>query len=91
MAWWSRTPPQPEPEETPVDTTEHEGLTEEDKRKAWRLLALLDALRETHPEPVSLDEIDTLGRVAKGHHDLHDACAALRNGCALGTLARIFT
>lgn len=90
--WWSQ-PAQPEPEETPVASTEIEDvLTEEGKRKAWRLLALLDALRVRRPaEPVSLDEIDLLGRVAEGHHDLHDACAALRNGCGLDHLAQIFT
>lgn len=69
-----------------------EQMTEEGKRKAWRLLALLDALRVRRPaDPVSLDEIDLLGRVAEGHHDLHDACAAVRNGCGLELLAQIFT
>ncbi|HET6916933.1 MAG TPA: hypothetical protein VFH56_12655 [Acidimicrobiales bacterium] len=67
-------------------------LTEEDKRHAWRLLMLLDAFRAFRPnESVSLDEIDLLGRVARGNHDLHDACAALRNGCKLDLLVIIFT
>lgn len=89
--WWQK----PEKEEQPVSATEHEEpveMTEEGKRKAWRLLALLDAMRHQRPsEPISLDEIDQLGRVAEGYHDLHDACAALRNGCALDLLARIYT
>lgn len=90
--WWSQ-PNQPEPEENTVASAEIEDtrLSEEGRRKAWRLLVLLDALRQRHPEPVSLDEIDLLGRVAEAHYDLHDACAALRNGCGLDHLVQIFT
>lgn len=91
--WWSQ-PNKPEPEENPVGFTEvqDDRLSEEDKRKAWRLLSLLDALRDRRPqEPASLDEVDLLGQVAKGQHDLHDACAALRAGCGLDLLAQIFT
>ena len=68
-----------------------ERLSEEGKRKAWRMLALIDAFRARHEDPLSLDEIDLLGRVAEGHYDLHDACAALRKGCGLEHLVLIFT
>lgn len=67
-------------------------LSEEGRRKAWRLLELLRALTELRPsEPVSLDEVDLLAMIAAGHYDLHDACAALRNGCTLDHLVVIFT
>ena len=92
MAWWNQ--PLPPEEEKPVGFTDiqDDRLSEEDKRKAWRLLALLDALRDRRPqEPASLDEVDLLGKVAKGQHDLHDACAALRAGCGLDLLVQIFT
>lgn len=90
--WWTQ-PNKPEPEETPVEATEQEvDLSEEGKRKAWRLLALLETMRKRRPdEPISLDEIDLLGLVAAGHYDLHDACAAIRNGCTLDLLVVIFT
>ena len=90
--WWAK--PLPPEEDKPVESTEYEPeqLSVSDERSAWRLLMLLDALRKRRPsEPVSLDEIDQLGAVAKGNHDLHDACAAIRNGCALDLLANIFT
>ena len=95
VPWWAQ-PNQPEPEkERPVSDTEIEEpveLTEEGRRKAWRLLCLLDAMRDRRPDdPVSLDEIDQLGQVAESWNDLHDACAALRNGCALDYLVIIFT
>lgn len=90
MAWWTE-PRKPEPEEQPVAVTDTQ-LSKEGERQAWRLLALLDALRFSRPDdPVSLDEVDLLGKVAKGHYDLHDACAALRAGCGPGLLASIFT
>lgn len=92
MPWWTQ-PNEPSKEE-PVESTEVEPLklSSEDKRRAWRLLMLLDSLRIARPnEPVSLDEIDLLGRVARGNHDLHDACAAVRNGCKLELLVIIFT
>lgn len=94
MAWWNKPPRNkdvnPEPNEQPEP--EAEELTEEGKRKAWRLLSLLNALRELRPqEPVSLDEIEQLGRVASGHYDLHAACDALRCGCKLDHLVDIFT
>lgn len=94
MAWWNQ-PLRPEdvnPVSQPEPEHEEELLTEEGKRKAWRLLSLLNALRELRPqEPVSLDEIEQLGRVAAGNHDLHAACDALRKGCGLDRLADIFT
>ena len=90
MFWGSEKSPEPAKEE-PVLDTEPLHLSEEEKRKAWRLLALLDALTALRPEPVSLDEVDQLGLVAKGHYDLHDACAALRHGCSLDLLVIIFT
>lgn len=90
--WWMQPNEQPKEEQQPVAETEIDHLTEQDRRDAWRLLMLLDALRAHRPqEAVSLDEIDLLGRVARGNHDLHDACAALRNGCALHHLVIIFT
>ena len=82
------------PEPLPPLPSEPEdlNLTEEGKRKAWRLLTLLETLTRLRPnEPVNLDEIDQLGRVAVGHHDLHDACAALVRGCSIELLPRIFT
>lgn len=91
MPWWAEPNKPEEPKEPSVEVTES-VLTEEDKRHAWRLLMLLDAFRDLRPhESVSLDEIDLLGRVARGNHDLHDACAALRNGCKLEYLVVIFT
>lgn len=74
-----------------MSVTETEPLSEEGKRKAWRMLSLIEAFRLLHEDPLSLDEIDLLGRVASGSHDLHDACAALRNGCGLELLVIIFT
>jgi len=74
------------------DEPQLELLTEEEKRKAWRLLSLLNTLIDRQPdEPVSLDEIDKLGKVAAGQYDLHDACAALRGGCGLDLFVKIFT
>lgn len=66
-------------------------LSKDDERIAWRLLMLLDAVRSLRDDPINLDEIDLLGQVAKGYHDLHDACAAIRNGCELHYLVIIFT
>ena len=77
--------------DTEVEIVEPEQLTEEARLKAWRLLSLMDAFLHKHPEPIALDEIDLLSRVAAGSHDLHDACAALRNGCGLDHLVIIFT
>lgn len=74
-----------------MEATEAETLSEEGKRKAWRMLSLIDAFRVQHAEPLSLDEIDQLGNVAEGNYDLHNACAALRNGCSLDHLVEIFT
>ena len=94
MAWWNEPlePKDVNPVAQPEPEHEEELLSEEDKRKAWRLLSLLNALRELRPqEPVSLDEIEQLGRVAAGNYDLHAACSALRNGCGLDRLADIFT
>jgi hypothetical protein len=91
MPWWSE-PNRPESsDETDVASTETETLSEEGKRKAWRMLALIDAFRALHADPLSLDEIDLLGRVAEANFDLHDACGALRNGCSLDYLVVIFT
>ena len=71
---------------------EPEHLTEEGRRKAWRLLKLLDALREIRPDgPVEFAELNQLGEVANGDHDLHDACDALRNGCSFELLVGIYT
>lgn len=94
--WWMQPNKPEEPKEEPVpegtEQVEPVKLSKDAERVAWRLLMLLDALRARRPsDPVSLDEIDQLGRVAKGNHDLHDACAALRNGCALDHLVSIFT
>ena len=91
--WWSEPKPEEPPKEESVDATEQELiLSEEDKRKAWRMLSLLDALRSQRADdPFSFDEITQLGVVAAGNHDLHSACAALRNGCALDQLVCIFT
>ena len=94
MPWWSeQNNPEPDKEE-PVAAMEVEPaqLSTEDKTCAWRLLMLLDSLRVIRPhDPVSLDEIDQLGQVARGNHDLHAACAALEHGCALDLLVIIFT
>ena len=94
FSWWSE-PEKPEEakpvSDTEVEIEEPEHLTEEGRRKAWRMLSLIEAFLHQHPEPIALDEIDLLGRVAAGNHDLHDACAALRNGCQLDYLVIIFT
>lgn len=92
MPWFSEPN---KPEESPVENTDTEEsvqLTDEGRRKSWRLLMLMDALIDRRPdEPISLEEIALLGRVADGNFDLHDACAALRNGCGVDHLAVIFT
>jgi hypothetical protein len=88
--WWAK-PPEPKKEPEPVPAAPEEDVVLS-QHKLWRLRELLRTLREVRPdEPVSLDEVDHLWSVADGYEDLHDACNALRHGCEIDKLARIYT
>lgn len=75
---------------SPPDDEQEEQFNELGRLLSWRLLNLIDAYR-TQKEVLELDDIDLLGRIAQARFDLHDACAALSNGCTLEHAVIIFT
>lgn len=60
------------------------------KVDGWRLLNLIDAYR-ARKEPLDLEDVEELGKIAHARSDLHDACRALSAGCSLEHAVNIFT
>lgn len=81
------TPKDPWPEE-PADEApiDHEGK----KLHDWRLLELIRA-HTRFREPIEMDDVKHLDRIAGSMADLHTACRALERGCDPSRAADIFT
>jgi hypothetical protein len=65
-------------------------LSDKEKLYGWRLLSLIDAYR-TQKEPLDLEDMELLGRIARARTDLHEACSALLSGCRLEYAVILYT
>ena len=75
----------------PEDQEENSAFrTDEDKLHDWRLLELIRA-HTRFKEPIEMDDVKHLDRIADSMADLHTACRALERGCDPSRAADIFT
>ena len=61
-----------------------------EKEADWRLGQLLISYGK-QVEPIPLEDVTDLSRIAVGDYDLHAACRALEQGCTLTQALNLFT